>query len=116
MAKINQEVFEAEIAKLRGELEASEARGAALAAGQCIVPRGLLGDDWGHQYCDMQKQLAASEALCAELLASAQADRELDNHYVHHQGCTTDCQVRANLWGGVRFLRVHALAKAEGVR
>ena len=77
MAKINQEVFEAEIAQLRGEL-------------------------------------AESKSLCAELLASAQADRELDNHYVHHQGCTTDCQVRANLRGGSRFLRVHALAKAEG--
>lgn len=30
----------------------------ALAAGQCIIENGLLGDEHGHQYCDVERRLS----------------------------------------------------------
>ena len=43
--------------RLQHRLAQSEADNFSLAAGQCIVTNGgLMGDDHGHLYCDMQRQ------------------------------------------------------------
>jgi len=43
--------------RLQERLAQSEADASSLAAGQCIVTNGgLMGDDHGHLYCDMQRQ------------------------------------------------------------
>lgn len=43
--------------RLQDRLAQSEADASSLAAGQCIVTDGgLMGDDHGHLYCDMQRQ------------------------------------------------------------
>ena len=83
------EKAEAEVARLKDEREGntrqfrrlqdrlaqSEADASSLAAGQCIVTNGgLMGDDHGHLYCDMQRQrdeLRGRIRVMADIMSSA---------------------------------------------
>jgi len=47
-------------------IAALEAENATLAAGQCVVDGGLLGDEHGHQYCAVQRRLQAAERRAEE--------------------------------------------------
>lgn len=42
-------------ARMQEEIDKLRAENFALAAGQCIVKDGLLGDEHGHQYCALQR-------------------------------------------------------------
>jgi hypothetical protein len=57
----------AAIAPYKAEIERLNKENSTLAAGQCIVDNGLLGDDYGHQYCAVQ----AENAKLLELLVEA---------------------------------------------
>lgn len=50
----------ATVAALQSRIKSLEAENFALAAGQCVVPGGLCGDEGGSQYCSLQQ--AASNA------------------------------------------------------
>lgn len=45
------------IENLEKETERLKRENFSLAAEQCIVDRGLLGDEHGHQYCALQKEI-----------------------------------------------------------
>jgi hypothetical protein len=50
-------------------LAESEVRGFAMAAGQCCVEGGLLGDDYGHEYCSLEKEVERLKTFGALLPA-----------------------------------------------
>jgi hypothetical protein len=56
-----------EIGVLSSELAASEANGSAMSANQCCVKDGLLGDEYGNQYCAVLKRAEAAEARIKEM-------------------------------------------------
>jgi hypothetical protein len=47
-----------------------------LAAGQCIVERGLLGDEHGHQFCALTAERDAALARCERLEGELENERE----------------------------------------
>lgn len=51
------------ITRLSADLAALEAENFRLAAGQCIVERGLIGDEHGHFYCSVSADLAKATDL-----------------------------------------------------
>jgi hypothetical protein len=53
---------DAEIAALHAEIERLEREGSEMAAGQCVVQGGLVGDDGGTPYCTLRVEIAALRA------------------------------------------------------
>ena len=68
---------------------------------------------WPHgQSADVQQANARLIAAAPDLLASLEADQNLDNHILNHVDCPVACIERSSLWGIAREKRVAAIAKA----
>lgn len=94
---------DAEVAELQRQVD--ENRGSQMSANQCIIKGGLLGDDWGHQYCQRERERDAAQAQVKKLQTECNGIEETRQR-AWERAHKAEEQVRALVDAGIHLVAV----------